>query len=73
MTQQKKLNYFLTFNSWSLLLQPIVENAVKHGVLAKVQGGTAKNTNDETIFIVEDGGMVMEEKFVETLLKDIHV
>lgn len=56
-----------------LLLQPIVENAVKHGVLAKVQGGTAKNTNDETIFIVEDGGMVMEEKFVETLLKDIHV
>lgn len=52
-----------------LLLQPIVENAVKHGVLKKIEGGSieikAIDSKSKTILTVEDNGVGMNE---ETLL-----
>lgn len=50
---------------YPLLLQPIVENAIKHGVLEKLKGGTveisARNTPTETILTVKDDGVGMDE------------
>ncbi len=48
------------FNMPSLTLQPIVENAVKHGICRKVEGGwvkisTEKNGRDYIITIEDDG------------------
>ena len=54
-----------------LLLQPIVENAVKHGIFEKVEGGTVNITvldnEAETKLIVEDNGLGMDEKVLESL------
>lgn len=48
------------FNIPILTLQPIVENAVKHGVCKKIEGGTIKIStekkgNDNIISIIDDG------------------
>lgn len=48
------------FNVPVLTLQPIVENAVKHGICKKVEGGTIKIStekrgNDNIIMIIDDG------------------
>lgn len=48
------------FNLPVLTLQPIVENAVKHGICKKVEGGTIKISsekrgNDNIIIIADDG------------------
>ena len=44
-----------------MLLQPIVENAIKHGLEPKVEGGTvvieAKREDDRMLVTVEDNGM----------------
>lgn len=49
-----------------LLIQPIVENAVKHGALQQIGGGTVKVTiwqEEEELFVaVEDDGAGMSEK-----------
>ena len=49
------------FNIPPLSIQPIVENALKHGILKKIEGGTLKFSTKETdeayIVIVEDDGV----------------
>ncbi|REK76632.1 histidine kinase [Paenibacillus paeoniae] len=55
-----------------LIIQPIMENAVKHGVTQKMEGGkvklTARADNGYLIIIVEDNGAGMAIERVETLL-----
>jgi len=55
-----------------LTLQPLVENAVKHGLLSRLQGGTLeiriRRQEDGTRFEVRDNGKGMSEKEVERLL-----
>lgn len=55
-----------------LILQPIVENAVKHGVLPKKEGGIIliKGTLDEdcVLLTVEDDGVGMTPKTVQDIL-----
>lgn len=45
----------------SLTIQPLVENAVKHGICSREEGGTisisTRKINDEIIIIVEDDGV----------------
>lgn len=57
-----------------LLLQPIVENAVKHGVFEKVEGSTVEiiaiDNEKETELIVKDNGVGMDEELLESLLDD---
>lgn len=58
----------------SFILQPIVENAVKHGLFPKKEGGTVKITarkeKDFLILRVEDDGIGMAEYKVKDLLND---
>lgn len=58
----------------SLILQPLVENAVKHGVYPKRQGGTVqisiKRVEEETIIIVADDGVGIPPSKLEALLND---
>jgi two-component system, LytTR family, sensor kinase len=48
-----------------LILQPLVENAVRHGVMAKIVGGTVrisiKRQAEKVIFTIEDNGVGMNE------------
>ena len=57
-----------------LLLQPIVENAVKHGVLEKIEGGTVEITaidNEiETELIVKDDGVGMSPETLSSLFNE---
>ncbi|MCK5673380.1 MAG: histidine kinase, partial [Spirochaetales bacterium] len=54
------------------LLQPLVENAVKHGVMVKRNGGeifvTAKMDKKRAILTVEDNGVGMDAEQLKTLL-----
>lgn len=52
------------------ILQPIIENSIKHGILPKPEGGSvlvkASYIKDEVIFSIEDTGLGMEkEKLAE--------
>jgi two-component system sensor histidine kinase YesM len=55
-----------------LILQPIVENAIVHGLEGKVDQGTIKvsiQTKEATIvFVVDDDGKGMEAELIDTLL-----
>jgi two-component system sensor histidine kinase LytS len=55
-----------------LLLQPLVENAIKHGLMDKIEGGkvviTARNCVDCTEIKVEDNGIGMESGLIESIL-----
>jgi signal transduction histidine kinase len=57
-----------------LILQPIVENAVRHGLLSKKEGGTIRiSTRKQQNFLVirvEDNGVGMPEEKVRLLLQD---
>lgn len=53
-------------------LQPIVENAIKHGILAKIKGGNVAveidNLEDKIVFQIKDDGTgITEEKIVALL------
>lgn len=54
-----------------LILQPIVENAIKHGLIPKKNGGTiiikAEKINSETHITVEDTGVGIDEEITEQL------
>ena len=56
-----------------LILQPLVENAVKHGINPKEAGGSIRITGEylenAMKLTVEDDGVGMEPEFVENLLK----
>lgn len=48
-----------------LILQPLVENAVRHGVMAKIVGGTVKisikRQEEKVVFTIKDDGVGMDE------------
>src|SRR5213075_1777389 len=56
----------------SMLLQPLVENSIKHGLSSKVEGGTIRNrahrTESNLILLVEDDGVGIPESKLATLL-----
>lgn len=56
-----------------LTVQPLVENAVKHGLLSRIQGGTVqiiiRREEDGTRFEVRDNGKGMTPEEVQSLLQ----
>ena len=58
-----------------LTLQPLVENALYHGIKNKRGGGTIRITGrldgDKMVFLVEDNGKGMSEEVLERLKKSI--
>lgn len=54
-----------------LMLQPIVENAINHGIFHKIEGGTVKiealSQQEETILIVEDDGIGIKDELLQNL------
>jgi two-component system, sensor histidine kinase ChiS len=58
----------------AFLIQPVVENAIRHGVMSKATGGTVKvsiRKQGETILIsIKDDGVGMTEDVLELLMKD---
>lgn len=54
-----------------LLIQPLVENAIKHGILAKEEGGTVilrtKLSGDDLIVAVRDDGVGMSQEKIQSL------
>jgi two-component system LytT family sensor kinase len=57
----------------SMLLQPLVENSIKHGLSSKVEGGAirihAKRSGSRLHLVVEDDGVGIPESKVATLLE----
>jgi sensor histidine kinase YesM len=49
-----------------MLIQPLVENAIRHGLEPKIEGGEifilAEEKNDSLSLVVSDNGMGMDEK-----------
>lgn len=59
----------------SLIIQPIVENSVKHGILEGSKRGTVKIyvkkiTNNKAKVIIEDDGVGISEKVIERVYND---
>lgn len=56
-----------------LTLQPIVENAIRHGIMKKIEGGTiqigAKVDQEFYLVSVKDNGIGMSEKSVRSILQ----
>jgi two-component system LytT family sensor kinase len=57
----------------SMMLQPLVENSIKHGLSSKVEGGTirirAHRTETRLHLLVEDDGVGISEEKLGTLLE----
>lgn len=59
----------------SLILQPIVENAIKHGILPRKEGGQINvvgklsEDNERFILTVEDNGIGMEQELADKVLE----
>lgn len=57
-----------------LLLQPLVENAIKHGVLKKIEGGKveiiARQNSLESKIIVRDNGVGISDDILKNIFKD---
>ncbi len=57
-----------------LIIQPIVENCVVHGLRAKPEGGTiivsVQSTTEKIIITIQDDGLGMSEEKVASLLSD---
>lgn len=59
----------------AMLLQPLVENSIKHGLANKLDGGTirlsaARAESGRLTLLVEDNGAGIEERKLETLLEN---
>lgn len=59
-----------------LVLQPLVENSVRHGLMSSLKGGTVKisikrTVNNSVRFVIEDNGCGMSAKKQEEVLKPI--
>jgi len=56
-----------------LILQPLVENAIKHGVLPKKEGGTiaisSRIEDGRLILVVEDDGVGTDMERIREILK----
>lgn len=70
----KEIKIPLNFQIPVLILQPLVENAVRHGISKKVGGGTVyikmKQVEEGIYLEIRDDGVGMEKEKVETLLID---
>ncbi len=57
-----------------LILQPIVENSIKHGILPNKEGGTVTisgiRENENIILTVEDDGVGMDKEIIENIFKN---
>ena len=57
-----------------LLLQPLVENAIKHGILDKIEGGRieiiANDNTNYTELIIEDNGVGIEDGVLQCIFTD---
>jgi two-component system LytT family sensor kinase len=57
----------------SMLLQPLVENCIKHGLSSKIEGGTirlrTRRTETRLHLMVEDDGVGIPEAKLATLLE----
>ena len=57
----------------SMLLQPLVENSIRHGLSSKVEGGTiricARRANDRLLLEIEDDGVGIPESKLAALLE----
>lgn len=69
----------------SLIIQPLVENSIKHGLLKKREGGfvniIAKKENKGCLITIEDNGVGIDQKIIDNLddridknigLKNVH-
>ena len=74
-----KINYnipeFLDFNLPCLILQPLVENAIKHGVLPRESGGTveigaAPHGQNVRLYVYDNGVGIPKEKLSRLLLEE---
>lgn len=59
-----------------LILQPLVENAVKHGLFPKAEGGkivlSVTQEKNELVLCVEDNGIGMSEEKIKSIFADPH-
>jgi len=57
----------------TLSIQPLVENAIEHGIMGLIEGGKVavrvKNHTSSIKISIEDNGVGMEEKVVQSLLQ----
>ena len=62
----------VTCNIPPFLLQPIVENAVKHGIMVRRNGGnikvSAKMDRKGTVITIKDNGVGMDKEKIHTIL-----
>lgn len=70
----KEIEIPLDYQIPILIIQPIVENAVRHGISKKSEGGTVylrmKSTTDAIYIEIVDDGVGMDEEKCESLLRD---
>lgn len=63
------------YNILNLILQPLIENAIDHGIDLKTDGRgcikiTGKKQNDEIVLIVSDNGVGMSKEQAESILSN---
>ena len=72
------IDYNITEDQYTMIphfcIQPLVENAIKHGIMNKVEGGkvsiSALRLEDSTHIIIQDNGVGMSEEKIADLLRD---
>lgn len=72
------IEYNITEDLYAMIplfcIQPLVENAIKHGIMNKVEGGkvfiSALRMDDSTLIIIQDNGVGMSQEKIASLLKD---
>ncbi len=74
---QVQLDYdegILGFQIPAFLIQPVVENAIRHGVMARTTGGTVavsiRKQQGAILITIKDDGVGMSEDVLELLMKD---